>query len=130
MKCKPVHPRYAPCWSGALMDPVFLRRAANDRAAPSDLSSTRDDDDVAPGPGSAVFAGVQSWWRRSLRFGEGAIRRHAGAQALRREGSAQRNRAKLMRPISDSASPCSRSSLTTLIRPSSAIALSWRATLS
>jgi hypothetical protein len=87
MKCKPVHPRYVPCWSGALMDPAFLRRATNDAAAPSDLSGTRDDDDVAPGPGRAVFAAVQSWWRRFLPFGDGAIRRHAGAQALRRDGA-------------------------------------------
>jgi hypothetical protein len=39
MHAVPIHPRYTPTSVGALMDPVFLRRAVNDMAAdttPSD----------------------------------------------------------------------------------------------
>ena len=65
MKCKPVQTRYAPCWSGALMDPAFLRETMNDRAASPDVAGALDEAATSE-LHRAAFARVQAWWRRSL----------------------------------------------------------------
>lgn len=64
MKCKPVQTRYAPCWSGALMDPAFLRETMNDRAASPDVAGA--DEAATSELHRAVLARVQAWWRGSL----------------------------------------------------------------
>ena len=81
MKCNPASSRYTPCWSGALMDPDFLRRATNDRATASDVGRTHDKpagSQVDP----AAMGSVQAWWRR-LVSARGALGLDVGTRALR-----------------------------------------------
>ena len=81
MKRNPASSRYTPCWSGALMDPAFLRRATNDRAVACDMGRIHDEPAVSHVDRAAI-RGVQAWWGRVVRARR-AAERNAGASALR-----------------------------------------------
>jgi hypothetical protein len=81
MKCNPASSRYTPCWSGALMDPAFLRQATNDRATASDAGGMHDEpagSHVDP----AALRAVQTWWRRLVRA-RGVLGLDAATRAFR-----------------------------------------------